>query len=87
MVQQFKIENLQDVERFLRYVIEPQGLSIGMGFHPDDDFGDYIKENGERAFSDEDAATLNKYMNDCFIICEQNNADIYEIALRFVIAA
>ena len=29
MVQQFKIENLQDVESFLRYVIEPNGLGIG----------------------------------------------------------
>ena len=81
MIQQFKIENLQDVENVLRYVIEPQGLSIGMGFHPDDDFCDYVKNNGERAFSDEDAATLNKYINDCFTICEQNNADIYEIGL------
>ena len=69
------------------YVIEPQGLSIGMGFHPDDVFGDYIKDNGERAFSDEDAAMLNQYMNECFIICEQNNADIYELALKYVTAA
>ena len=87
MIQQFKIENLQDVEKFLRYVIEPQGLSIGMGFHPDDDFGDYIKENGERAFSDEDVATLNMYMNDCFSVCEQNDADIYELAYKYVTAA
>lgn len=84
MIQQFKIENLQNVEKFLRYVIEPQGLSIGLGFYPDDDFGDYIKEHGERAFSGEDAATLNKYINDCFVVCEQNNADIYELALRYV---
>ena len=87
MIQQFEIKNLQDVEKFLRYLIEPQGLSIGMGFHPDDDFGDYIKENGERAFSDEDVATLNKFMNDCFAVCEQNDADIYELAYKYVTAA
>ena len=87
MIQQFEIKNLQDVEKFLRYLIEPQGLSIGMGFHPDDDFCDYVNNDRERAFSDEDAATLNKYMNDCFAVCVQNDADIYELAYKYVTAA
>ena len=32
----------------------------------------------------EEATMLNKYMNDCFVICEQNNADRYELKLRYV---
>ena len=87
MIQQFEIKNLQDVEKFLRYLIEPQGLSIGMGFHPDDYFCDYVNNDGERAFSDEDAATLNKYMEQCFAVCEQNDADIYDLAYKYITAA
>ena len=32
---------MQGVEQFLRYVIEPNGLALGMGFHPDNDFAKY----------------------------------------------
>ena len=45
----FDIQTMQGVEQFLRYVIEPNGLALGMGFHPDNDFADYIKEDGEKA--------------------------------------
>ena len=43
MIQEFKINNTKDVESFLHYLVNPQGLNLGMSFHPDDTFEDYIK--------------------------------------------
>ncbi len=39
---------MQDVEKFLRHVIEPNGLALSVGFHSSDDFLDCMKYNGER---------------------------------------
>ena len=75
---------MQGVEQFLRYVIEPNGLALGMGFHPDNDFADYIKEDGEKAFSSDEAKTLYEMTNKCFDICEKQNADIYALALDII---
>lgn len=80
----FDIQTMQGVEQFLRYVIEPNGLALGMGFHPDNDFADYIKENGEKIFSDNEAKTLNEMTSKCFDICEKQNADIYALALDII---
>ena len=81
----FNIQTMQDVEQFLRYVIEPNGLALGMGFHPDNDFADYIKkEDGKKAFSNDEAKTLNEMANKCFDICEKQNADIYALALDII---
>ena len=80
----FDIQTMQDVEQFLRYVIEPNGLALGMGFHLDDNFSDYIKENGEKVFSNEEAKALNETTNKCFAICEKQNADIYAFALNII---
>lgn len=80
----FEIQTMQDVEQFLRYVIEPNGLALGMGFHPDDDFSDYMKENGEKAFSSDKTKALNEMTSKCFDMCEKQNADIYALALTII---
>ncbi len=80
----FDIQTMQGVEQFLRYVIEPNGLALGMGFHPDNDFADYIKENGEKIFSDDEAKTLNEMTSKCFDICKKQNADIFALALDII---
>ena len=79
----FNIQTMQDVEQFLRFVIEPNGLALGMGFHPDDDFSDYMKENGEKVFSNNEAKAL-KRTSKCIDICEKQNADIYAFALNIL---
>ena len=56
----FDIQTMQDVEQFLRYVIEPNGLALGMRFHPDDDFSDYMKENGEKVLPNDEVKALNE---------------------------
>ncbi|MBR4647287.1 MAG: hypothetical protein IKO75_09270 [Bacteroidales bacterium] len=80
----FETQTMQDVEQFLRYVIEPNGLALGMGFHPDEDFSDYMKKNGEKAFSNNEAKALNEMTSKCFDICEKQNEDIYAIALSII---
>lgn len=77
----FEIQTMHDVEQFLQHVIEPNGLALGMGFHPDDDFSDYMKENGEKVFPNNEAKALNETTNKCFAICEKQNTDIYALAL------
>lgn len=80
----FEIQTIQDVEQFLRHVIEPNGFALGMEFHPDDDFSDYMKENGEKVFSNNEAKALNEMTGKCFDICEKQNADIYAFALNII---
>ena len=80
----FEIQTMQDVEQFLQYVIEPNGLALGMGFHPDDDFSDYMKDNGEKLFSDNEANTFNVMTSKCFNVCEKQSADIYALALNII---
>lgn len=80
----FETQTMQDVEQFLQYAIEPNGLALGMEFHPDNNFSDYIKENGEKVFSNEEAKALNEMTNKCFAICEKQNTDIYTLALNVI---
>ena len=86
MIRKFKINATKDVENFLHYLVNPQGLNLGMSIHPDDAFEDYI-HNGKRVFSDEEATILNQTMIECFNVCERNSVDIYEIAYKYAIAA
>ena len=67
----FEIQTMQEVEQFLRYVIEPNGLALGMGFHPDDDFSDYMKENGEKVLPNDEVKALNEMTGKCFAICKR----------------
>lgn len=87
MIRKYKINATKDVENFLHYLVSPQGLNLGMSFHPDDTFEDYINSKGERVFSKEEAAMLNQKMAECFNVCERNQADIYEIAYKYATAA
>ena len=82
-----KINNTKDVENFLRYLISQEGLSLGMSFHPDDTFDNYINHKGECMFTEKEVNMLNQTMVECFNVCECNNADIYEIAYKYAIAA
>lgn len=75
-----KISTVKDVERLVKYIYN----DLGVNFHPDDDFNDIIhQETGKKTFSKKDADKYNKLVSDCFDICEKNNVDFYEIALKF----
>ena len=75
-----KIENIADVELFVKFVYD----ELQVNFHPDDDFNDYINsETKEATFNKEDAEVLNTLIDDCFKVCERENVDFYEIALKY----
>jgi len=77
-----KINTMEDVEKFLRYVMVDLGL--GWSFHPDDDFSKYTKEDGTPTFSATDAQQLNETIDRCFEICDKYHKDIYHLGLQIV---
>lgn len=70
------LSSIDDVKDFAYYLIKELGINI----HPDTDFKEYINlETLKPTFSLEEAESLNKLMEKCFLICEKYNTDIYEI--------
>lgn len=52
---------------------------LHLNFHPDDDFACYVNYDTKRlTFTPEEAAKYNALMDECFDVCEKENADIYE---------
>ncbi|MEI6754530.1 MAG: hypothetical protein WCK78_15360 [Paludibacter sp.] len=71
-----EVNTIEEVKLFAFQLVNEENLS----FHPDDDFSDYINlETQKSLYSDEKVSELNEMMNKCFIICEQNKVDIYEL--------
>ena len=52
-----KIENTKDIRIFIDYLFDNK-----INFHWDDDFSDYVDNNGNKSFSNEKAARLNLLM-------------------------
>ena len=70
---------LSDVRILLRMFIE----TIGIGFHPDDDFNDYVcRETGEPSLPPFVANVWNYYLDACFGACEREGVDIYEESMK-----
>jgi hypothetical protein len=75
------IQSLSDVENFFKYLIEKEDLNL----HPDDDFKNYINlETDLPTYSHEEAEFRNKLMEACFEICDQQEADIYQIGSQIL---
>ena len=71
-----RMNTIEDVKAFAQYLTN----DLHLNFHPDDDFSFYVNyETKEPTFSPEEAAKYNALMNECFDVCEKENADIYEI--------
>jgi hypothetical protein len=70
-----KINNTKEVVEFAEQIIN-EGVSL----HPDDDFNDMINyTTGEQIYSEKEAALRNELMNQCFMLCEKERADIYDL--------
>jgi hypothetical protein len=53
----------------------------GLNYHPDDDFNNYVNtETGEASYTPEEALLRNELNEQCFEVCDQNGADLYDIA-------
>lgn len=71
-----KITNVEEVVAFAKHLFQIEKLSV----HPDDDFKNYvINETMLPKYTDEEADIYNNLMKQCFIICENEDIDIYEI--------
>ncbi len=66
---------------FLEKMISgPEG--IGMGFHPDTDFADYInRDTGAQLYSSNEAMVLNNLLDNAFLVLGDQ---IYTEGLRFM---
>lgn len=72
----FEIKTPADVAKFFFWIVFEKHID----FHPDDDFEEYVDEDGEYVFSDEDAGYLTYTMSECFEVCKQYGRSIYHIA-------
>lgn len=56
---------------------------IGIGFHPDTDFSDYVSNADDKpVFLKRTAKKLNTRLDECFDMCVKYNLDIYEISME-----
>lgn len=70
------IATIADVKAFAIFIF----FDIGIVFHPDDDFADYIdSKTGEPILTPNEVLFCNTRMSECFAVCEANNADIYDV--------
>lgn len=68
----FHIESYKDVVFFAKHLAEKQKMS----FHPYDDFSYYFKEK-------DTIALYNMLNEECFLVCEKLNFDLYQIHYDF----
>lgn len=67
-----KIKSIADVEAFFNYLYDVEKIS----FHPDDEFLGNMNDD----YTKKQAINLDRYMLDCFDVCEKEKKDIYGIA-------
>ena len=66
-----------NLRQYLSYMID----ILGWGFHPDDYIGDYVNDDGEPIFNEEQVVVLERLMEESFDFCEQKGMDIYEVSM------
>ena len=71
--QESHITNVEEVKSFFHHIVN----GLGINFHPDDDFKDYVSyKTGERTMDDEQAEIYNLLMDEAFDVCGE---EVYEI--------
>ncbi|WP_282781307.1 hypothetical protein [Phaeodactylibacter xiamenensis] len=71
-----KIKDLTEVKSFIEELVV-----LGINFHPDTDFADYIGEDSSPAISDDKAQLFNERLKQSLLICEKENVDPYSFML------
>lgn len=73
-----RIIDKESVTAFLHICI--YNLNLGIGFHPDTPFDDYINtDTRRRIFTDDEAEELDTTLAECFAVCKRLGIDIYGI--------
>ncbi len=62
--------------------IQKQVRTIGLGYHIDTDYSDYIKADNQPLYNRSESFVLNSALDAAINICEQFDIDPYEIALN-----
>ena len=71
--QDFHITNAEEVKSFFHHIV----YDLGINFHPDDDFKNYVSyKTGERTMYDEQAELYNRLMDEAFVVCGE---EAYEV--------
>ena len=69
------ITTVEEVKDFFRHIV----YDLGINFHPDDDFKEYVDyATGERTMDDNQAELYNRLMDEAFDACEDEEM-VYEI--------
>lgn len=78
------IKTVKDVEVFFQHILFERKIY----FHPDDMFENYVNcEGGINTFTFEECAIYNRLMDECFVVCEKGNVDIYKIGIEIFVPA
>lgn len=74
-----EIKTVKDVIEFFHHLAEEERLS----FHPDENFEDYVNmKTNKPSYTQEEAHERDALMEQCFVVCDQNNRDIYDLSLK-----
>jgi hypothetical protein len=73
------INSMQDVAEFINGIYK-----LGVNFHPDSNFADYINpDTHDQAFTDDACQVYDTALMKCIEVCEWSGVDIYEMCLLF----
>lgn len=68
------IRTLAEVMAFASYLY----FDLSTTFHPDDDFAEYVAQDGKPAFTPIRASRLNERMSECRKVCKAFGVDVYD---------
>jgi hypothetical protein len=78
-----KIRKLETIEDVREWIIKDINPVLGLGFHPDTPFEEYINlTTREPSFDPNQAEELNAMLDRAFDICDAADEDIYLIGMK-----
>lgn len=73
-----KIESIEDVKQFFAELVAED-----LGFHPDTPFTEYVNiDTGVSTYTEREAELRDRLLTQAFDICNENEIDIYELAME-----
>jgi hypothetical protein len=76
------LNNINDVQKFINELVNEPPYYLGLAFHIDTPFSDYINFKSEPIFNKNEALRLQIMLERCLDICDIEEVDIYAITLE-----
>jgi len=76
------LNNINDVQKFINELVNESPYSLGIAFHIDTPFTDYINFKKKQIFTNKEALRLQVMLERCLDICDIEEVDIYAITLE-----